>query len=114
MQLMSPHEPLLVKIRTPYHRVCLTLNDVTHELDAEQLARLNDWLAQTIEDVDKKHREAGRGEIAEMFKSRGEVYAGASGGNVTFAITPTSVGTVFKVHESIIGYAIDVSNYDNW
>jgi len=100
--------------RAPIKRLCLTIDDHDHELDKEQLATLNRWLEGVVERIDQKHHATGRGELADMFKQRGEVYAGAIGGNLTFEITPTGVGTVFKASESITGEAIDLSDYDNW
>ena len=75
---------------------------------------LNKWLTEVTEKIDEKHRREGRGDVAEHFKARGDVYAGASGGNLTFSVTPTGLGTAFKVSESITGEKIDLSDYDNW
>ena len=100
--------------RAPIRRVCLTINDQHCELNAEQLAELNSWLHDTIERVDQINISAGRGAFVERDKARGEIYAGASGGNFTLIVTPTSIGTVFKVAESITGQTIDLSDYDNW
>jgi hypothetical protein len=100
--------------RAPYKRICLTIDNYDLELDAVQLAQLNRWLEGIFDRIDKKHHARGRGQLAEIFKQRGEVYAGVSGGNLTFEITPTGLGTVFKVRESVTGEAIDLSDYDTW
>ena len=100
--------------RAPIKRFCLTIDDRSYALDEAQLSNLNQWLPGVIDRIDEVHRRAGRGEIAEHFKQKGEVYAGASGGNLTFSITPTSIGTVFKVAEALTGETVDLSDYDNW
>lgn len=42
----------------------------------------------------------------------GYPYTGAVGGNLTFSFTPTSIGTVVKVRDSVTGAEIDVTDYD--
>lgn len=100
--------------RSPLNCVAFIIDGEKYELDGDQLASLNKWLAEMVEKIDEKHRREGRGDMAEHFKSKGEVYAGVSDGNLTFAVTPTSIGTVFKVAEAITGEKIDLTNYDNW
>jgi hypothetical protein len=99
--------------RAPLKNVAFLIDGENHELDQDQLAKLNSWLANVANKIDEKHR-ARFGGMVEQFKQRGEVYVGVSGGNLTYSITPTSIGTVFKVTESITGEKIDLSDYDNW
>lgn len=41
-------------------------------------------------------------------------YTGAIGGAFTFSFTPTSVGDVVTVCDSITDETIDISEYDQW
>lgn len=100
--------------RTPLRSVAFVIDGENHGLDEVQLAKLNKWLAEVTEKIDEKHHREGREAIAEHFKRKGEVYAGASGGNLTFSVTPTGLGTTFKVRESITKEEIDLTDYDNW
>ena len=100
--------------RGPFDRVSLQLGENEFTLDANQLAKLNLWLAQVAERADERHRKDGYGSLVDKFKSMGSVYAGVSGGNLTFTVTPTSLGDVFKVADAITGEVIDLTDYDNW
>ena len=44
----------------------------------------------------------------------GYAYGGAIGGNLTYAFTPTSLGVVTKVTDSLTGETIDLSDYEDW
>ena len=100
--------------RSPLKSVAFIVNGVKHELDEAQVAKLNKWLADLADKIDEKHRRAGKEFLVERFKSEGKVYVGVSGGNLTYLITPTSIGTVFNVSDSITGENIDLTDYDNW
>ncbi len=41
-------------------------------------------------------------------------YTGAIGGRFTYMMTPTSIGTVFKVRDNLTLDEIDVTNYKDW
>ena len=71
-------------------------------------------MTQVAEKADERHRINGYGFLVDKFKSMGRVYAGASGGNLTFSVTPTSIGDVFKVADAVTGETIDLTDYDNW
>lgn len=101
-------------IRGPVKRVAFIIDDREHSLDAEQMAKLNDWLARVADTADARHRQSGYGFLVDHFKAKGEVYTGASGGNLTYSITPTSLGTAFKVHDAISGETLDLTDYENW
>ncbi len=83
-------------------------------LDARQIVSLNAWLLGVAEKADAKHRQAGYGFLVDQFKAKGKVYAGVSGGNLSFSVTPTSLGTVFKVHDVISDESVDLTDYENW
>lgn len=61
------------------------------KLSEEQLVKLNEWKKQ--------------------FEGR---YEGASGGAFTYCFTPTSLGDVVVVQDSMSGKEIDLSDYDSW
>lgn len=100
--------------RSPIDEFSLTIGNATHELTDDQLALLNEWLTGVAGRIDEIYTKSGRGFLVDKMKSQGRVYAGVSGGNLTFAITPTTIGTVFKVSESITGESIDLTDYENW
>jgi len=39
---------------------------------------------------------------------------GAIGGAYTYHFTPTSIGTVLKVENTVTGAVIDLTDYDSW
>jgi hypothetical protein len=109
----SWYEERLDMRRTPLKNVAFLIDGEKHELDQGQLAKLNSWLAELADKIDEKHR-ARFGGMVELFNQRGEVYCGVTGGNLTYSITPTSIGTVFKVVDSVTAEKVDLTNYDNW
>ena len=42
------------------------------------------------------------------------IYTGAAGGRFTYSFTPTNIGTVIKVHDSVSGWSADFTDYDSW
>lgn len=44
----------------------------------------------------------------------GYPYTGASGGDLTYMFTPTSLGIVVKVKYGLTEEIIDLSDYENW
>ena len=101
-------------LRGPVSCVVFQVGVDEHSLGEHQLERLNDWLSDVAAKCDEKHRAAGLGFMVDQFKARGEVYAGVTGGNLTFSVTPTSLGTVFKVSDAVTGETLDLSEYENW
>jgi len=57
----------------------------------EQLLRIEEWLKQ--------------------FEGR---YTGAIGGAFTYCFTPTGLGVIVKVRDSVSGQELDVTDYDSW
>lgn len=41
-------------------------------------------------------------------------YYGASGGNLTYEFTPTSIGLAVRVRHSGTGEVLDLTDYDSW
>lgn len=39
---------------------------------------------------------------------------GAAGGRLTYKITPTGLGTVYEVEDSVTGRTINLTDYDSW
>lgn len=100
--------------RGPIKDFSCTIDGQKYELNQQQIELLNDWLTSVIDKIDQKYRSTRDIALAEHFKERGQVYAGVIGGNLSFTVTPTSLGTVIKVTESITGETLDLSDYDNW
>lgn len=42
------------------------------------------------------------------------VYTGAIGGRYTYSFTPTSLGTIVKVHDAVTKTEIDLTEYESW
>lgn len=64
------------------------------ELDEEQIEKLRIWLN------------------AQRAKKKG--LRTAIGGAITYSFTPTSLGTVVKVHNAVTNEEIDLSDYESW
>ena len=41
-------------------------------------------------------------------------YIGAIGGSLTYSFTPTSIGVVKKVYDSLTDKELDITDYDLW
>ncbi len=98
--------------RNPINSVAFILDGVKEELDEEQLAKLNKWLAEIAGKIDDKHARMGLEHLVAMAKREGRVYTGAGGGNLTFSVTPTGLGTVFRATDSITSEKIDLTDYE--
>lgn len=64
----------------------------------------------TISDDDMK-------KIAEFARAQDELTGkryGAIGGAYRYSFTPTSIGVVFKVENTVTGVVLDLSDYENW
>lgn len=60
--------------------------------------------------LDEKQRK----KLSEWMKIHKQVYTGACGGRYTYSFTPTSLGCVTKVKDSITKEEIDLSDYEDW
>ncbi len=52
--------------------------------------------------------------INEWMSTHKNAYEGAIGGRYTFCFTPTSLGEVIVVKDSVTNTEIDVSEYEDW
>ena len=43
-----------------------------------------------------------------------DVYCGAIGGRITYSFTPTSIGTIVKIKDSVTGKELDLTDYYTW
>lgn len=66
---------------------------IKFELNKHQTVRANEWMNGKLKDG---------------------AYTGAIGGRFTFSFTPTSLGEVIKVTDSITNETLDLSDYDSW
>eukprot|EP00041_Stephanoeca_diplocostata_P019789 m.430566 g.430566 ORF g.430566 m.430566 type:complete len:80 (+) comp21397_c1_seq2:280-519(+) len=72
-------------------------------LTPEQEAKLQPW----IEEQDKKCAE-------QQGNPGGRPNYGAIGGAYTYSFSPTSLGVVVTVKNSVTNESIDLSDYDDW
>lgn len=85
------------------------------DLDAAQLARLEIWSAQQdAAALAEQKTMPGRDAVWIELNEGGEPYYGASGGELTFEITPTSIGTAIRVRHNWTKKELDLSDYDKW
>lgn len=85
-------------------------------LDDEQISRYNEWITeQNLKAVEKQKKEISNPSpfVVACWKE-GYPYTGASGGGITYSITPTGIGTVIKVRYEYLNSEIDLTDYDNW
>jgi hypothetical protein len=80
------------------------------ETTAEQETKINAWLEELEPKILEKQSEHAR-EMGRMF---GSPYYGAIGGGLTYEFTPTGIGVIVKVRESVTGEELDLTNYEEW
>ena len=85
------------------------------DLDAAQLAKLEVWTArQDAAALAEQRSMTGRDAFWIELNEDGEPYYGVSGGELTFEITPTGIGTVVKVRHNWTKKTLDLSEYEKW
>ena len=52
--------------------------------------------------------------IADGYSTVEVPYTGAIGGNVIYSFTPTSLGVIFTVKETLSGLELNLTDYDSW
>lgn len=86
-------------------------SNVGFELRAGQVEKLNIWLAE----VNARAVEVQLASpLPKLFPKTAFPYYGTIGGGITFSFTPTGVGLVCKVRESLTGEELDLSEYADW
>lgn len=70
------------------------MSTTNFSLSDEDFAKVSTWLAGLKE---KKPR-----------------HCGAIGGAITYSFTPTSLGTIVKLHDSVTGEELDLTDYLSW
>lgn len=71
------------------------------ELTKEQQTRLKTWAAE-------------QDKLVAQRQGKDFAYYGACGGGYTYCFTPTGLGTVVHVKNSITGDEIDLTDFDCW
>ena len=52
--------------------------------------------------------------VADWNATLEDIYTGAIGGRLTYSFTPTSLGTVIVVSDSVTETEINVTDYESW
>jgi hypothetical protein len=74
------------------------------ELTDEETQKANEWMDQQDNIVRKK----------QGLSEDEPIYYGSIGGAVTFSFTPTSLGVIVKVRNSVTNNEIDLTDYHSW
>jgi len=77
------------------------------ELDEGEQQRLQEWLGEI-------ELRAAKISPDKIDPKSNRPYYGAIGGGLTFSFTPTGLGTVVKVTESLTKETIDLTDYGQW
>lgn len=89
------------------------------QMTPEEQLKIHQWLQTDVYPEIAVLQKAAGGQIASMVMETEQgiyPYFGAIGGDVTFHITPTSIGTVYKakVQYGEKSYELDLTNYEEW
>jgi hypothetical protein len=81
------------------------------KIDDLQWAKIKEWKAEQNAKV-----KARQEKDPQFVEDHGGMlpYYGASGGAYTYSFTPTTIGCVVKVKNSVTGDELDVSDYGSW
>lgn len=71
---------------------------------------INDWAQSLVPEILAKQRKDG----TQLDPGDKVPYYGAVGGGLTYCFTPTSLGTILVVKETITGKELNVSNALDW
>jgi hypothetical protein len=87
------------------------------ELSEDQVKKISEW----YESIKPKIVEAQNpnfGYAYEVYANpvidKQEPYYGTIGGGLTYSFTPTSVGMIIIVKESVTGEELNLTDYDSW
>lgn len=81
---------------------------IWNALSETQRQKFRDWKERITPKI--LARQAVEGDdFMRRLATRGEIYAGAVGGNFTYKITPTTIGDIIEVTECISGETLDLS-----
>ena len=87
------------------------------DLTPEQLQKLDDWIVEVNERARAIQLEQGKTN-EDLNWALGMTdpypYYGAIGGGVTYSFTPTSIGVIVQITETITKEELDLTDYDTW
>ena len=88
------------------------------ELNTSQIEKYNKWQESVYQKmIDEQRKNPPKNiprELLESMWDDGFPYTGAIGGSTTFSFTPTSIGVVACVKDSVTGEEIDLTDYDKF
>ena len=92
---------------------------ITFTLTDEEEQKVKTWLKQVyVKAIDEqKQKIFSSHEFYDTYKmcwDLGYPYTGAIGGGLTYSFTPTSLGIVVTVEESLTNEKLDLTDFDSW
>lgn len=111
-KLQEPHNALLIKYGLDYAKPC---SQNPFSLNWAEKGVIDEWLEGLLPEIVEKQKAdmTLRGYPEEVI-SQSAPYYGATGGGLTYMFTPTSLGTIIVVKESITGKTLNVSDALDW
>lgn len=88
-----------------------------YKVTKEEQSKIDLWLEKEVypEAIEKQKADTINPSAFHMFNwDAGYPYQGPIGGGVTYCFTPTSLGVIFKVKETMTGKELDLTDYDLW
>ena len=102
-QIQRDHDELKAKYGEDFSKSCRSFS-----LNVAEAKCIDEWVESLRSEImakqGKKYDEI----------SPGEPYYGATGGGLTYSFTPTSLGTILVVKESITGKELNVTDALRW
>lgn len=87
---------------------------VYNMLNIPQKEKLASWVQEQDKRVLRNQKKANHPHYRDMTDGFSQPYYGPIGGSYTYHITPTSLGTVLKVSNTVTEEEIDLTEYENW
>ena len=90
---------------------------ISFSLTAQQFHKVKEWEQEQnrimIEKQKKNPPDAPRA-LLEACWETGNPYYGATGGEITYSFTPTSIGVITEVKYAMTGKTLDITDYESW
>jgi hypothetical protein len=84
-------------------------------INNEQQEKIDKWLKEEVYPPLLEQQKQSLGDKFNQYTDNGQYpYCGACGGNLTYSFTPTTLGVVVKVYESLSRKTLDLTDYYEW
>lgn len=86
-------------------------------LTPDQIQKLDTWVADCHKRAVAEQKATPPDvpiEILESCWEAGFPYTGATGGDLTYSFTPTSIGVMVKIRNGLTNDTLDVTDWENW